>query len=68
MAKIKIEIENCSRCPKFRSERHYTSDSWEYAFNWFCDAMDGKKIAGYVEHSDEKHIKIPNWCPFIVED
>ncbi len=22
-----------------------------------------RKIAGYVEWNDEKHIKIPNWCP-----
>ncbi|AGO49562.1 hypothetical protein Phi4:1_gp149 [Cellulophaga phage phi4:1] len=63
MAVIKLEIESCKDCPNFRRERHYTGDSWEEAYNWHCKAKEDKKIQGYVEWMDEKHIKIPEWCP-----
>lgn len=63
MAKITIEIKNCKECPHFKEERHYTSDSFEMAFDWFCKKKNNKKIAGYVEWHEEKDVKIPDWCP-----
>ena len=47
---IKISIKNCSECPFFKNvplfaieERVYTADSFEMAFNWFCNKAHGKK-------------------------
>ena len=60
---VNIPITNCSKCPHFKSERYYTEDSFEMAFDWHCKKAD-KKIAGYVEWNEEKDIKIPKWCPF----
>jgi hypothetical protein len=60
---IKINITSCKECPNFDQERIYTSDSWEMAFDWFCKKAGNRKIQGYVERSDEKNIKIPEWCP-----
>lgn len=62
MAEIKINIESCVQCPFFKAERMWTSDSWEEAYNWFCEKSDHKKIQGYVEWHEEKKIKIPDWC------
>ena len=61
--KIEFDIKSCRECPFFESKRHYTADSWEIAFNWFCKKKNNKKIAGYVEWHEEKNIKIPKWCP-----
>lgn len=60
---IVIEIKNCKGCPHFKEERHYTADSFERAFDWFCGKENNKKIAGYVEWHEEDDIKIPDWCP-----
>jgi len=61
--KIKIEIESCQDCPHFESKRHWTSDSFEHAYDWFCKELNSKEIAGYVEWHEVKGIKIPEWCP-----
>ncbi|MDA3779463.1 MAG: hypothetical protein PF487_04450 [Bacteroidales bacterium] len=37
---IKIEIENCSGCPLFKSSPYPTFDSWERAEYWWCQADD----------------------------
>lgn len=68
MPKIEIEIKNCKGCPHFKEERHYTSDSFETAFDWFCKKENNKKIAGYVEWHEEKDVEIPSWCPCLVKD
>lgn len=41
--KIQIEIKTCQECPFFKSERYYTSDSFEHAMDWFCTKSDKKK-------------------------
>jgi len=64
MAKIYVDIDSCVDCPNFVSERMYTSDSFEVAFNWFCSANGRKKkIAGYVEREETP---IPDWCPKLI--
>lgn len=65
---IKLEITSCKDCPKFIMERMYTSDSWEEAYNWFCNANEKKKIQGYVEWHEEKSVKIPDWCPLSIDN
>lgn len=67
MYKIELEIKNCKQCPFFKEERHYTSDSFEIVFDWFCKKKNNKKIAGYVEYSDENKMTIPEWCPILVK-
>lgn len=60
---IKIEIDNCSQCPFFKSNRVYTADSFEMVYRWQCDHknMDKPKtISGYVERNNPE---IPKWCP-----
>jgi hypothetical protein len=63
MTTIKIEINSCKDCPHFEQKRYYTDDSFELAYDWHCKKEDGRKIQGYVEWHEEKHIKIPEWCP-----
>ena len=66
--KIEIEIKNCDECPFLRKERFYTSDSFEFAYDWFCTATSNEeKIEGYVEWHEEKDVKVPSWCPCKVE-
>lgn len=72
--KISIKIRNCRDCPYFKSERHYTPDSFEMAYDpdsfemaydWYCHhtPQKVKKIKGYVEWNEESKISIPEWCP-----
>lgn len=67
MPYIKIKIKNCEQCPFLKKERHYTSDSFEHAFNWFCEKKKNKKIAGYIDWHEEKNVKIPDWCSCLVK-
>lgn len=73
MTKVQIDIRNCRDCPFHRSQRHYTDDSFEMAYDWFCtkvndpDTQQPKKVAGYVEWHEEKDVKVPEWCPIKVE-
>lgn len=65
--KIGIDIKDCSECPHFDSERIYTADSFEMAFDWFClESGERKKISGYVETFDKT--PIPEWCPCKIEE
>lgn len=66
MPTIEIEIKTCADCPHFEKKRMFTADSWETAFDWFCKKAEGKKIQGYVEWNEAKDVKIPDWCPILV--
>jgi len=66
MAKIEIEIKDCSSCPHFSRERHWTEDSWEEAYDWHCGFSGEKReIASYVEWNDKTNV--PVWCPILIE-
>jgi len=60
-----LEIKNCRDCPFLKQERHYTADSFETAFDWFCAKKDNKEIAGYISWNEEKDVEIPKWCPLV---
>ena len=74
--KIFLEIETRKECPFSVEKRHWTSDSWEHAFDYYCKLTpnkvkcgvhtykisDYKKIAGYVEWDSEMP-NVPDWCP-----
>ena len=65
MNKIVFEIESCQGCPKLKTERVYTADSFEHPYKWLCSAKENKQIAGFVEDYDK--ISIPPWCPHRLE-
>jgi hypothetical protein len=61
-----LVIEKCSQCSHCEIERMYTSDSWEEAYNWFCNKDEKKiKIQGYIEWHDK--VEVPEWCPLRVK-
>ena len=60
---IRISIKSCQDCPHWSRTRMWTEDSWEEAYDWFCEKANSKKIAGYVEWNDVTKVKIPEWCP-----
>jgi hypothetical protein len=63
MTKI-LEIKHCKGCPYREVGDSYSLDGWGRGSDWNCKKKRGKKIAGFVEYpSEEKHIKIPKWCP-----
>ena len=63
--KIVIEIDKCSECPFWDSERVYTGDSFEMGFKWTCKKAK-RQIACFVETFDKT--PIPEWCPCKIEE
>lgn len=63
MPEIKIKIKDCSECPFFKSEKVYTSDSWDDVSKWTCTKKN-KIITGYHEQNDKE--TIPIWCPILI--
>ena len=71
--KIQLEINDCQDCPFCESQRHWTSDSWEHAYDYYCKKKEtgnkeypSRKIAGYIEWRSEMP-EVPHWCPLSVE-
>lgn len=65
MTKIVLNIETCKGCPFFKEERFYTEDSFDLAYDWFCQKKS-KKIAGYVSWNEDNSVKVPSWCPLLL--
>lgn len=65
MAKIAIEIENCSKCPHWKEANPWSSDGWDRMIDWICGKTN-MKIQGSVEWHEEKSIPIPDWCPLLI--
>ena len=42
-----------------------TNDWFEFALDYYC-GINGKKVAGYVEHEWEMPL-VPDWCPCLVK-
>ena len=63
---IHLSIKNCLECPYCKSERHWTSDSWEHAYDYFCGINYDKSIATYIERPSEMP-DVPDWCPLRVK-
>ena len=66
-----ITINSCKECASRQTEQVFTSDSWEYAEQWYCESKKWKAktaacgcrvITGYHEMFDADP-EIPNWCP-----
>ncbi len=76
MAKIQIEVKSCMDCPYHTAKRHYTSDSFEMAFDYFCTEVvikadkaetEYKQVASYIEREREMP-DVPEWCPLLVKE
>ena len=67
MAKIFIDIENCNKCPYKREQNPQSTDGWDRMIDWFCTDAN-RIIQGAVEWHEERHIKIPDWCPRLLEE
>lgn len=67
MPDIKITIESCQKCPFFKTANEWSSDGWDRMEDWICTKADNRKIQGAVEWHEERHIKIPEWCPAKIE-
>ena len=65
MAKIVIEIDNCKQCPNFYTDNFYSTDGFDRMEDWNCK-KENRKIQGAVEWHEERHIKVPNWCPIAI--
>jgi hypothetical protein len=61
MKQLKTIIESCKKCQHFKSERDYTSDSFDFCLKWFCN-LENKDIRRYVDTWDKQKF-IPDWCP-----
>jgi len=60
---IQFELEDCAKCPKVDT-KHMVGHS---AMDYFCKAMGGKKICGYIEWPSEMR-GVPDWCPHRVDE
>ena len=61
-ATINLSINNCIECPHCKVQRHWTEDSWERAYDYFCDLENDRSIATYIEWKHEIPL-VPFWCP-----
>jgi hypothetical protein len=69
MAKITLEIKNCSECPHFRTENPWSSDGWDRMVDWVCHKTSSpRKIEGSVEWHEESKIRVPDWCPILIKE
>lgn len=56
-----IEINSCSQCPHFSSERDYTGDSWEFVEKWHCKLLNvyTRRYVDWNDHSLFIHKECP---------
>ena len=64
VAIITIPVGRCDECPFHDTERTPRAG---YAFDYFCKAVNNKKIVGYVEW-DSEIPSVPTWCPFYIKE
>jgi hypothetical protein len=68
MVNVVIELKSCKECPYFKTANQWSSDGWDRMEDWICTKMNDKKIQGAVEWHEESKIKIPDWCPILVNE
>lgn len=66
MAKISMEIKNCSECPNCYSERFYTADSFEHESNYYCRLFEGYDKYPKTDHYTEYLVSVQN-KPGVIE-
>jgi hypothetical protein len=58
---VQLQITSCEQCPKRKTERHYTGDSFEHVTAWKCSTADGRVID--LHEWNDPVPAIPQWCP-----
>lgn len=58
----------CHNCPHKKETNHWSSDEFDSMCDWICGAVVDcydrpTLIADQVEWYDERHVKVPEWCP-----
>lgn len=61
-------VITCHNCSHKKETNHWSSDDYDRMCDWVCSAVldvDDKPtlLAASVEWHDERHIKVPEWCP-----
>ena len=59
---LTIEIKTCDDCPHVYKGPDYSTDGFDRGEDWFCGAMNKRKLAGFVERPRE-YPTPPDWCP-----
>lgn len=68
MTKIVTEIKSCAECPHLKKTNPWSSDGWDKMEDWVCGKTDPEQtIQASVEWHEEKHIKVPEWCPISIK-
>ena len=63
MAKIIIDIKNCTECPFSISRAILTPDPFEHDTGVHC-SMKKERLAFSWEYPDDlKNATVPDWCP-----
>ncbi len=67
MAKIVLNITECSQCPFIKKEVVHTEDSFSRDENWICTKTKRKNniIANWVHWTE--HPDVPIWCPILLK-
>lgn len=81
-AKITFEVDNCLNCPYCEKHQLMTPDSFEHEVGAFCsqteaiskewvhetyDGIISKRMIGCDDWHLEQYTKVPDWCPFILQ-
>lgn len=67
MAKIILEISDCTKCPKFKIENERSNGFFIYS-DYLCGELDKFIKMGVLNNScDVKPMPIPNNCPLLLE-
>ena len=64
LAMITIPVGRCDECPFHYT--HYTRGAG-CADDYFCEAAGGRRIARYIEYTDEIP-PVPDWCPYFIKE
>lgn len=60
---VNLKLDFCGQCPYSKSQRHWTADSFETEFDYYCNKLDEPKHIGIFDWREESKIEIPKWCP-----
>lgn len=64
VAFVVVGVGRCDVCPLVKKTRTPRTGC---AFDYYCKAVNDKKIVGYIEW-DSEIPPIPDWCPFREEE
>lgn len=57
---IKLKLETCEECPKHKTSKVYTADSWDDVRKVYCEELC-EDVHNYLDWRDKSIV--PNKCP-----